>query len=223
MTYSCPTIILPPSPSCDHNHNLVSIRSLPSVSIPAPNRTSFPQDVRLSRLDGHDGRSLTPDPSSTRRTQPPRRTASTSGLVLAIEIICLSSPVPPIEIQHVRISASSLVQQPVRLFPILSSLASAILHLATTTFQPATPPRNPSLLPSDLPDDHPRKVQMAGLLCPIRSLDLFRRLSHRRDHPVARLVDVQRTTRRPGPCTRVGTQSSSGRSQELADHREGPR
>jgi hypothetical protein len=145
-------------------------------------------NVRLSRLDGHDSsRSLPPYPSSTRTT---RRSSSIPRLVVPTDPqgVAFASPSSPIEIQHVHRPTSTLVhQQPVTLF-VFPILASAFLHPS----QPSPTPlaSNPVSLSTHLPAFHPREVQMDGLLCPIHRLDLFRSHRYRRDHPLARLVDL---------------------------------
>jgi hypothetical protein len=145
-------------------------------------------DVRLSRLDGHDdSRPLPPYPSSTRIT---RRSSSIPRLFVSIDPqgVDLASPGPPIEIQHVHRPASTLVHhQPVTLF-VFPILASAFLHPS----QPSPTPlaSNPVSLSTHLSAFHPREIQMDGLLCPIRRIHLFRSHRYRRDHPLARLVDL---------------------------------
>jgi hypothetical protein len=145
-------------------------------------------DVRLSRLDGHDGsRSLSPYPSSTRTT---RRSSSIPRLVIPTDLqgVDLASLDSPIKIQHVHRPASTPVhRQPVALL-VFPFSASTILHPS----QPSPTPlaSNPFVIATHLPAFHPREIQMDGLLRPIRRIHLFRSHRYRRDHPLARLVDL---------------------------------
>lgn len=147
-------------------------------------RTLLP-DVRLSRPDdGHDDRSLPPDPSSNRRPRPSRSLAFDLGHKPLDYTGCFSFARTPIQVQHVRTPPQPSAQQ---LFPIVRGIPSAVLHLATTQ---TSPPWHPLLFSAHLPPDHPRSFQMARLHRPIHRLHLFRRDRHRRYHPPARLFDL---------------------------------